>query len=67
MNEIDALLQEDRSFPPSPAWRRDAVITDPGIYDRRRRFRGGRRSWDRHCVKDQERDTAIAHVQLSSM
>jgi len=40
---------------------------DPGIYDRRRRFRGGRRGWDLHCVKAQERATAIAHVQLSSM
>lgn len=34
MNEIDALLQEDRRFPPSDAWKRDATITDPGIYAR---------------------------------
>jgi len=40
---------------------------DPGIYDRRRRFRGGRRSWDLYCDKARERDTGIAHVQLSSM
>src|SRR6478735_3620510 len=34
MSEIDALLQEDRSFPPSDAWTRDAVIADPGVYVR---------------------------------
>src|SRR4051812_22044703 len=34
MNEIDALLNEHRSFPPSAEWKRDAVVTDPGIYDR---------------------------------
>ncbi len=34
MNEIDALLQEDRSFPPSDAWKRDAIVSDPGVYDR---------------------------------
>jgi acetyl-CoA synthetase len=30
--EIDALLQEDRRFPPSESWRRGAHATDPGIY-----------------------------------
>src|SRR4051812_10638828 len=34
MDEIDALLQEHRSFPPPEAWRRDALVTDPQIYDR---------------------------------
>jgi acetyl-CoA synthetase len=30
--EIDALLQEDRRFPPSDAWRRSAQVTDPDSY-----------------------------------
>ena len=34
MSEIDALLNEERSFVPSPEWRRSANITDPAIYDR---------------------------------
>jgi acetyl-CoA synthetase len=34
MSEIDALLKEDRTFPPSDAWRRDALANDPAIYDR---------------------------------
>ena len=34
MDEISALLQEDRRFPPSDAWRRDAVANDPGVYAR---------------------------------
>jgi acetyl-CoA synthetase len=34
MDEISALLQEDRRFPPSDAWRRDAIAHDPGIYAR---------------------------------
>ena len=34
MSEIDALLNEDRSFVPSPEWRRSAIMADPGIYDR---------------------------------
>jgi acetyl-CoA synthetase len=34
MSEIDALLQEHRSLPPTDAWRRDANVSDPGIYDR---------------------------------
>src|SRR4051812_5965383 len=34
MDEIDALLQEHRSFPPPEAWRRDALVTDPAVYDR---------------------------------
>jgi acetyl-CoA synthetase len=34
MDEISALLQEDRRFPPSDAWRREAVANDPGVYAR---------------------------------
>ena len=34
MSEIDALLKEDRSFPPTAEWRQSAQIADPGIYDR---------------------------------
>jgi acetyl-CoA synthetase len=34
MSEIDALLQENRSFPPSEDWRKNANVTDPGVYDR---------------------------------
>jgi len=34
MPEIDNLLQEDRSFPPSPALQKSANIADPGIYER---------------------------------
>jgi acetyl-CoA synthetase len=33
MNEIDALLKEDRSFPPSADWRRTATVADPAIYE----------------------------------
>jgi acetyl-CoA synthetase len=32
-NEIDALLQENRTFPPSDEFRRDANAKDPGVYD----------------------------------
>jgi acetyl-CoA synthetase len=34
MTEIDALLKEDRRFPPSTSWRAAANITDPEIYAR---------------------------------
>jgi acetyl-CoA synthetase len=34
MDEISALLQEDRRFPPTDAWRRDATANDPGVYAR---------------------------------
>jgi acetyl-CoA synthetase len=34
MSEIDALLKEDRRFPPTAEWRRTAHVTDPGIYQR---------------------------------
>jgi len=34
MSEIDALLKEDRSFPPTAAWRADANISDPDVYAR---------------------------------
>src|SRR6476659_5485362 len=33
MPEIDALLQEHRSFPPSPEFQRAAIISDPGVYE----------------------------------
>jgi len=34
MAEIDALLSEDRSFPPSAEWRASARANDPGVYAR---------------------------------
>ncbi|MEO8077528.1 MAG: acetyl-coenzyme A synthetase N-terminal domain-containing protein, partial [Acidobacteriota bacterium] len=34
MSEIDALLTEDRRFPPSDAWRANANVTDPEVYQR---------------------------------
>jgi acetyl-CoA synthetase len=34
MDEISALLQEARRFPPAEAWRRDAIVNDPGVYAR---------------------------------
>jgi acetyl-CoA synthetase len=34
MSEIDALLNEDRSFSPTATWRREANINDPGVYER---------------------------------
>ena len=34
MSEIDALLKEDRRFPPDATWRTSATVTDPGIYER---------------------------------
>jgi acetyl-CoA synthetase len=34
MAEIDNLLKEDRQFPPSQSLKADAVIADPGVYDR---------------------------------
>jgi acetyl-CoA synthetase len=34
MDEIDALLTEDRSFPPAPKFVKEANIADPGVYDR---------------------------------
>ena len=34
MSEIDALLQENRRFPPSDAFRSNALVKDPGIYER---------------------------------
>jgi acetyl-CoA synthetase len=34
MSEIDALLKEDRTFPPTGAWTRDALANDPGVYAR---------------------------------
>ena len=33
-HEINALLNEQRVFPPSAAWRNDARVTDPGVYER---------------------------------
>ena len=32
--ELDALLQEDRRFPPSDAFAEQANLNDPGLYDR---------------------------------
>ena len=32
MTEIDALLKEDRRFPPSAEWRRTATVNDPDVY-----------------------------------
>ena len=34
MSEIDALLQENRRFPPNETWRESAHANDPGIYER---------------------------------
>ena len=34
MTEIDALLNEDRQFTPSPQWKEFANITDPSVYGR---------------------------------
>ena len=31
---IEALLREDRKFPPPPDFAKEAVANDPGIYDR---------------------------------
>ena len=33
-DEISALLKEDRRFPPTEAWTREAVVSDPEIYAR---------------------------------
>ena len=34
MSEIDALLQENRRFPPSDTWRESAHANDPAVYER---------------------------------
>jgi acetyl-CoA synthetase len=34
VSEIDALLKEDRRFPPAEAWTRNAVVNDPAVYER---------------------------------
>ena len=34
MAEIDNLLKEDRSFPPSDEWKAGAIISDPAVYER---------------------------------
>ncbi len=34
MSEIDALLKEERRFPPPPAWRTTANVSDPEVYSR---------------------------------
>src|SRR6188472_2008485 len=34
MSEIDALLKEDRRFPPPEAWTRAAIVSDAAVYDR---------------------------------
>ena len=33
MSEIDAFLQEDRTFTPSDEWRRRAIVNDSSVYD----------------------------------
>ena len=33
MSEIDALLQENRKFPPSKEFRKQALLSDPKVYD----------------------------------
>ncbi|HKN67099.1 MAG TPA: acetate--CoA ligase [Gemmatimonadaceae bacterium] len=33
MSDIDVLLQENRKFPPSAAFRREALLSDPSIYE----------------------------------
>ena len=33
-SEINALLKETRVFPPTAAWRKDALVTDEGVYAR---------------------------------
>ena len=33
MSDIDVLLQENRKFPPSADFRRDALLSDPSIYE----------------------------------
>jgi acetyl-CoA synthetase len=38
-NEIDALLQENREFPPPEAFRKQANASDPAIYDKARKDR----------------------------
>ena len=38
-NEIDALLQETREFPPAESFRKQANINDPAIYDKARKDR----------------------------
>ena len=34
MAEIDNLLREDRSFPPSNEWKSGAIVSDPSVYER---------------------------------
>src|SRR3954466_5360177 len=34
MSEIDALLKEDRRFPPPDAWKQNAIVRDAAIYER---------------------------------
>ncbi len=34
MSEIDALLKEERSFPPSEEWKSNANVSDPVVYER---------------------------------
>jgi len=34
MSEIDALLKEDRRFPPPDAWKQHAIVKDAAIYER---------------------------------
>nr|MBA2259710.1 hypothetical protein [Acidobacteriota bacterium] len=34
MDEIDALLREDRRFPPPEEFRKHALVNDPAVYER---------------------------------
>src|SRR4026209_796132 len=34
MAEIDNLLREDRSFPPSTEWKTSAIVSDASVYER---------------------------------
>ncbi|HUP47549.1 MAG TPA: AMP-binding protein, partial [Thermoanaerobaculia bacterium] len=43
-NEIDALLQENREFPPSQSFRANANISDPAVYEKANRDR--ERYWE---------------------
>ena len=40
-NEIDALLQENREFPPSSEFRRQANVSDAGVYSKTAQDREG--------------------------
>ena len=49
---FDALLDEQRRFPPSEAFKANAVISDPGIYER--------------AAADRDLDTAVLRRSLDA-